>query len=58
MECKFCESKMKNIWSGGDGYHEPREEEWICPNCHSRYEWTEGCGGYWENNKGEEILDD
>ena len=51
MECKFCDSEMTKIYSGGDGYY-------VCPNCHSRYEWTEGCGGYWENNKGEESRDD
>lgn len=58
MECKFCSGEMKLVWSGGDNYSEPREEDWVCKNCGAKFNITVGLGGCWTNNKGEEFADE
>lgn len=58
MECKFCEGQMRMVWSGGDGYHEPREEQWVCEECGAVFDWTQGVGGTWTDKNGDEYEDE
>ena len=49
MECKNCQSDMDLVGIYGDGYIEPREEEFICPNCGTRCFINQAYGEEWQD---------
>lgn len=44
--CEICGCELEFIKKYGDGYIEPREEVYICPNCGCQHIWREDTG--WE----------
>ena len=44
--CDLCGSDLELVAKYGDGYIEPREEVYVCPNCSCQHIWREDTG--WE----------
>ena len=44
--CAICNYELDFIKEYGDGYTEPKEEVYICPNCGCQHIWREDTG--WE----------
>lgn len=45
---------MVKTWCSGDGYSEPREEDYVCPNCGNTCYYNQSMGEEWEYEEEEE----
>lgn len=47
MKCQYCGEEMDKKKEFGDGYYEPVETQYICPECGAEA-WVDYCSIYWE----------
>lgn len=49
MRCIKCDTEMVLLNKWGDGYYEPKEEKYECPNCYMTCNYNEAYGLEWED---------
>lgn len=54
MLCRKCGSSMIKNFNAGDGWIEPYEENWICPECGNEFYDNQAYGSEWKYEEEEE----